>query len=126
MVRQESFLYEKDDVIYAYGKSIPACPDCGKKMKIHGTCKRNARTAAYPDGKSMYCVYLFASSAKGRTGNYRILLCHIKDIALTICAQLQKREKTRTTAERKVKLLNCFAVLYWCCASALEIWNTVL
>ena len=51
MVQQECFPYEVGNVVYAYGKNMPCCPDCGQKMKVHGTCKRNVRTAQDPDGK---------------------------------------------------------------------------
>lgn len=51
MVQQECFPYDRGNVVCAYGKNMPCCPDCGQKMKVHGTCKRNVRTAQDPDGK---------------------------------------------------------------------------
>ena len=51
MVAQREFKYElKNGKICAYGKVMPCCPNCGKKMTVHGTCERKIRTSAHPNG----------------------------------------------------------------------------
>ena len=51
MVSQRKYKHEfKNGKIYVYGKVMPCCPKCGKRMTVHGTCERKIRTAAYPNG----------------------------------------------------------------------------
>ena len=51
MVSQQEYSpYKKAGRIYAYGKTMPCCPDCGRRMKVHGTYERKLRTSRYPDG----------------------------------------------------------------------------
>lgn len=51
MVSQQEYQYElKNGKIYAYGKVMPCCSKCGKRMTVHGTCERNIRTLEYPNG----------------------------------------------------------------------------
>lgn len=51
MVLQQEYQHKlKDGRIYAYGKVMPCCPKCGKRMTVHGTCKRDIRTSEYPNG----------------------------------------------------------------------------
>lgn len=51
MVSQQEYSpYKKDGRIYVYGKNMPCCPDCGRRMKVHGTYERKLRTSRYPDG----------------------------------------------------------------------------
>lgn len=108
MVRQESFLYEKDDVIYAYGKSIPACPDCGKKMKIHGTCKRNARTAAYPDGKKYVLRVLVCKFCKRTHRELPNFIVPYKGYSFDyMCAVAEKREEPNDS-RKKGKIIELF------------------
>lgn len=51
MVRIEKYHpYKKNGFIYTYGEEISCCPDCGRKMYVHGTCRRKVRTFEDPDG----------------------------------------------------------------------------
>ena len=51
MISQQEYQRElKDGKIYAYGKNMPCCPNCGTRMTVHGTCKRNIRTLEHPNG----------------------------------------------------------------------------
>lgn len=51
MVSQQEYSpYKKDGRIYVYGRNMPCCPDCGRRMKVHGTYERKLRTSRYPDG----------------------------------------------------------------------------
>ena len=50
MVRIEKYHpYKKNGFIYTYGEEISCCPDCGRKMYVHGTCRRKVRTFEDPD-----------------------------------------------------------------------------
>ena len=51
MVSQQEYQHElKNGKIYVYGKVMPCCPSCGKRMTVHGTCSRIIRTLEHPNG----------------------------------------------------------------------------
>ena len=65
MVRIEKYHpYKKNGYIYTYGEEISCCPDCGRKMYVHGTCRRKVRAFEDPDGTTLILRVLICRSCR--------------------------------------------------------------
>ena len=51
MVPQQNYSQVfRNGKICAYGIEMPCCPECGRRMNVHGTYERKLRTRKYPEG----------------------------------------------------------------------------
>lgn len=123
MVQQECLQYEKNGMIYAYGKSFPACPDCGEKMKVHGTCRRNVRTATYPEGKLHALRVLICNSCKKTHRDLPNFIVPYKGYSFDYMYAVAAKKEEPNDNRKKHKIITLFCsiiVLLWPCFCNLE------
>ncbi len=120
VLQPEYFPYKKDERIYVYGKGVPCCPDCGKRMKVHGTYERKLRTLQHPEGIRHVLRVLDCKECSRSHREVPDFIVPHKSYSYGYMCAVAKEEIETMDDRAKKRIVDLFCTLIFCRYSCLD------